>query len=299
MIERPILVVGKNGQLARSLRKIADERMIPLVAASRPELDIHDIESIDRIVSAVKPKAIVNTAAYTAVDNAESEPERVFTINRDCAARLATVAAKYMISFVHVSTDFVFDGAKGSSYTENDVPSPLSTYGRSKLEGEWAVSSAYRDALILRTSWVFSPFGRNFVKTMLALAQTREVVGVVDDQRGSPTAARDLAEAILTIVGGFARPSGLYHFACAGETTWHAFASAIFSGWAKRGHRVPVLNPITTAEYPTPARRPANSCLDCSKIQRDFGIEVPPWQKSLDLCLDDLALVPATSDTLL
>jgi dTDP-4-dehydrorhamnose reductase len=296
----PILVAGKTGQLARALTRIAVEREIPLVTAQRPELDLESADSIERIVAAVQPKAIVNAAAYTAVDKAESDPERAFSINRDGAARLAAAAAKFRIPFVHVSTDYVFDGRKPSPYLEEDVPYPLSIYGRSKLEGELAVRNAYADAIIIRTSWVFSPFGQNFVKTMLRLAETNEAVKVVNDQRGSPTAAQDLAETIVAILEASARNfpggGGLYHFACAGETTWYGFAEAIYAGWAKRGHRVPILNPITTAEYTTSARRPANSRLDCSKIQRTFQIQAPPWQKSLDFCLNDLALALALSD---
>lgn len=182
---------------------------------------------------------------------------------------------------------------------EDDLPSPLSVYGQSKLQGEFAVRDACADALVIRTSWIFSPAAQNFVKTMLRLAETRESVGVVNDQLGSPTAAQDLAATILAILGECVQnpPSraGLYHFACAGETTWYGFAEAIYAGWAKRGHRVPRLNPITTVGYPTLARRPANSRLDCSKIQRAFGIQRRPWQKSLDFCLDALSLAP--SDT--
>jgi dTDP-4-dehydrorhamnose reductase len=295
----PILVVGKSGQLARALTTIAREREIPLLTAQRPELDLESVDSVARIVAAVKPKAIVNAAAYTAVDRAESEPERAFSINRDGAARLAAAAAKFRIPLVHVSTDYVFDGTKPSPYLEEDVASPLSIYGRSKLEGELAVRSAYADAVIIRTSWVFSPFGQNFVKTILRLAEKMEAVKVVNDQRGSPTAAHDLAETIVAILeasdGSSLSGGGLYHFACAGETTWYGFAEAIYAGWAKRGHRVPTLKPITTAEYPTPARRPANSRLDCGKIQRTFRIPRPTWQKSLDFCLDELAL--AVSET--
>ena len=293
---QPILVAGKTGQLARALTTLAGERAIPLVTAGRPDLDLEDVSSIERIITEVAPKAIVNAAAYTAVDKAESEPERAFAVNRDGAARLAAAAAKLMVPFVHVSTDFVFDGKKTSPYLEDDAPSPLSVYGRSKLEGEFAVRDAYADAVIIRTSWVFSAFGQNFVKTMLRLAETREAVGVVNDQHGSPTAAQDLAETILAILernatgpvsGGLA---GLYHFTGAGETTWYGFAEAIFAGWARRGHRVPTLKPITTAEYPTPARRPARSALDCGKIERTFRIRRASWQKALDCCLDDLSL---------
>lgn len=289
----PILVAGTTGQLARAFARLAGERAVPVVTAEPPVLDLENVESVERVVTAVAPRAIVNAAAYTAVDKAESEPERAFRVNCHGAARLAAAAAKFRIPFVHVSTDYVFDGAKSSPYREDDFPSPLSIYGRSKLEGELAVRDACVDAIIIRTSWVFSPFGQNFVKTMIRLAETRESVTVVNDQQGSPTGAQDLAEAILAVLERGTKDDsggGLYHFACAGETTWYGFAKAIFAGWAKRGHRVPTLEPITTAEYPTPARRPANSRLDCSKIQHTFQIPRPTWQKSLDSCLDELAL---------
>ena len=295
----PILVAGKTGQLARAMTKLAGERAISLVTAGRPEFDIEDVDSVERIIAAVAPKAIVNAAAYTAVDKAETEPARAYGINCVGAARLAAAAAKHKIPFVHVSTDYVFDGTKTSPYLEDDLPSPLSVYGQSKLQGEFAVRDACADALVIRTSWIFSSSAQNFVKTMLRLAETRESVGVVNDQLGSPTAAEDLAATILTILGectqNTSSRAGLYHFTCAGDTTWYGFAEAIYAGWAKRGHRVPRLNPITTAEYPTPARRPSNSRLDCSKIQRTFGIQSRPWPESLDFCLDALSL--ATSDT--
>jgi dTDP-4-dehydrorhamnose reductase len=298
-LTRRILVAGKTGQLARAIAELTCECAIPLVTVGPPELDLQDDDSVERVVTAIAPKAIVNAAAYNLVDKAESEPERAFGVNRDGAARLAAAAAKFKIPFVHVSTDYVFDGSKASPYHEDDVPAPLSIYGRSKLEGEIAVRNAYADAVVIRTSWLFSRFGQNFVKTMLRLADSG-VVSVVDDQRGAPTGARDLAGAILTVLEQIAgneasSRAGVYHLACGGETTWCGFARAIYAGWAERGRHIPALKPITTADYPTPARRPANSRLDCSKIERTFGIRLPPWQKALDLCLDDLAA--ARSDT--
>jgi dTDP-4-dehydrorhamnose reductase len=192
-----------------------------------------------------------------------------------------------------VSTDYVFDGLKASPYREHDVPSPLNAYGRSKLEGERAVCNAYPAALVLRTSWAYSARGHNFARTMLRLAETRDVVRVVDDQHGAPTSTSDVARAILDILaqfdkGNYAARSGIYHLTATGETTWHGFAAAIFDGWARRGGRVPILERIATADYPTPARRPANCRLDCAKIERTFGVRLPLWQLSLDSCLDDL-----------
>jgi len=296
--ERPILVAGNTGQLARCLVEAARRRATALVSAGRPELDLTRPTAFVRVIEAHAPRAIINAAAYTAVDKAEAEPALAMAVNRDGARALAAAAARLGVPFIHVSTDYVFDGRKDASYREEDAPVALGIYGRSKLEGEAAVADAYPAGVILRTSWVYSPFGQNFVTTMLRLAATREKVGVVDDQHGAPTAAPDLAHAILDLIGlaGAALDrdtGGIYHLAAAGETTWYGFAEAIFSGWARRGHRVPMLEPITTAQYPTAARRPANSRLDCSKIARVFGLRLPPWQSSLERCLDELALAQA------
>ena len=250
---RPILVAGTTGQLARSLVDVGQQRAIPIVAVSRPKLDLEKADTIERVVKAVLPRAIVNAAAYTAVDMAESEPERAFAVNRDGARRLAETARRFRIPFVHVSTDYVFDGRKASTYCENDDPRPLGAYGQSKLEGENAVMAANPDALVFRTSWIYSPYGTNFLKTMLRLADTRDVVRVVDDQYGAPTAAIDLGRAIVdALVRVLEREArgraGVYHVTAAGETTWYGFAKAIFAGWHDRGHRIPQLEAITTAD---------------------------------------------------
>jgi dTDP-4-dehydrorhamnose reductase len=298
MSGQPILVAGKTGQLARCLAQEARRRGSALVALGRPELDLSQPELVAPMVAAGAPRAIVNAAAYTAVDKAESEPALAMAVNRDSAGALAAAAAQLGVPFIHVSTDYVFDGRKDAPYREEDAPCPLGAYGRSKLEGEAAVRAACPAAVILRTSWVYSPFGQNFLTTMLRLAATREKVQVVDDQHGAPTAAPDLAAAILDLSERLTArrmddTGGIYHLAGAGETTWYGFAATIFAGWARRGHRVPVLAPITTAQYPTLARRPANSRLDCSKIARVFGLRLPPWQNSLERCLDELASAPA------
>jgi dTDP-4-dehydrorhamnose reductase len=296
MSGQPILVAGKTGQLARCIADEARRRAIALVTLGRPELDLAQPDMAARTVARHAPRAIVNAAAYTAVDKAEAEPALAMAVNRDGAGALATAAAKLGVPFIHVSTDYVFDGRKDAPYREDDAPCPLGAYGRSKLEGEAAVRAACPAGVILRTSWVYGPFGQNFVATMLRLAATREKVQVVADQHGAPTAAPDLAGAILDLAERLSAPrtddrdtGGIYHLAGAGATTWHGFAAAIFAGWARRGHRVPMLEPITTAQYPTPARRPANSRLDCSKIARVFGLRLPPWQSSLERCLDELA----------
>ena len=290
----PILVAGKTGQLARSLAEEAVLRGVALIAMERPQLDLTDPGSVERAVAATAPRAVINAAAYTAVDQAEAEPALAFALNRDGAARLAAAAAQRGVPFIHVSTDYVFDGRKDAPYREDDVPSPLGVYGRSKLAGERAVRATCPAGVILRTSWLYGRFGRNFVTTMLQLARTRELARVVDDQHGAPTAARDLARAILDLtermIGADTQGrAGIYHVAAQGETTWHGFAAAIFSGWARRGRRVPQLEPITTADYPTAARRPSNSRLDCSKIERAFGLRLPAWQDSLESCLDEIA----------
>jgi dTDP-4-dehydrorhamnose reductase len=279
--------------MARCLVESAAQRGVRLVAIGRPELDIEDASSIEHAARTVEPCALVNAAAYTAVDRAESEPERAFAVNRDGAARLAVEAQRLGVPLIQISTDYVFDGRKSSGYTEEDAAFPLGVYGRSKLEGEKAVRNAYPGALVLRTSWMYSSYGHNFVKTMLRLAETRDRVHVVEDQCGSPTAGNDLANAILNILdqlrrGDFSSLASVYHLAAPGETNWYGFASAIYAGWAKRGRTVPRLVPIRSADYPTAARRPANSRLDCSKIERQFGIRLPPWQQSLDACLDRL-----------
>jgi dTDP-4-dehydrorhamnose reductase len=291
---RPILVAGKNGQLARCLADVGAQRAVPIFSAGRPEFDLEDPGSIERVVTAVLPEAIVNAAAYTAVDKAESEPQRAFAVNRDGAGQLAATARRFRIPFIHVSTDYVFDGLKSVPYREDDAPSPLGVYGRSKLEGEIAVMTANPDAFVFRTSWIYSPYGTNFVKTMLRLADTHDLVRVVDDQFGAPTAASDLARAILDAVAHVVEKKiqvepGIYHVTAAGETTWFGFANAIFAGWRERGRRVPRLEAIATADYPTPVRRPANSRLDCAKFQRAFGVCLPLWSTSLGTCLDILA----------
>jgi dTDP-4-dehydrorhamnose reductase len=295
MGEKPILVAGKSGQLARCLLDLTALRNVPMIAVGRPELDLENGEGIDRVMAAVEPSAIVNAAAYTAVDRAEAESGHAFAVNCGGAALLADVAARRGIPFIQVSTDYVFGGSKRSPYREDDVPAPLNVYGSSKLASEIAVFKASPGATVIRTSWVYSPYGNNFVRTMLRLSEIQPVVRIVDDQYGAPTSAADLASAILTIVERLRSPDGrddvgIYHLAGEGETTWHGFAAAIFASLARRGRRVPRLQAITTAEYPTPARRPRYSCLDSSKAERIFGVRLPPWRSSLEECLDRLEM---------
>lgn len=254
MSSASILVAGRTGQLARSLSDAGRALDIEIVALGRPDLDLADADSVARATESLVPRAIVNAAAYTNVDGAEIDEQAALTINRDGAARLAAAAQRMSVPFLHVSTDYVFDGTKSSPYREDDAPAPLNAYGRSKLAGEEAVFDACPSAVVLRTSWVYSPYGHNFVKTMLRIAEKQDTVPVVVDQHGAPTAAGDLADAILTLAGvlaaapSSARRGGIYHMSASGEaTTWHGFAAAIFSGWARRGHRVPRLEPDTSA----------------------------------------------------
>lgn len=291
-----IFVTGKTGQLARSMTELARERKLPLVSIGRPEFDLVDPTAIERTLEALRPRAIVNAAAYTLVDKAEAEPDLAFKVNRDGAAHLARLSERLGVPFIHISTDYVFDGNKRTSYQEDDKTAPINVYGSSKRAGEIAVLDSYASAIVIRTSWVYSPYGQNFVKTMLRLAETRDHVRVVNDQKGSPTYAPDLADAILEILNKVESESarnfgGLYHLAASGDATWYEFAAAIFAELAKTGRRVPTLEPITTAEYPTPARRPLNSVLNCSKIHRVFDTRLPDWQHGLDRCLAKLAVV--------
>lgn len=290
---RPVLVVGRSGQLACCFYEMIKERDAPIVLMGRPDLDLENAASVERAVDAVQPAAIVNAAAYTAVDQAEDDPLRAFRVNRDGAASLAVAAQRRDIPFIHISTDYVFDGEKQSPYREDDNTAPINVYGRSKLEGEEAVLDACPRAVVIRTSWIYSPYGHNFLRTMWRLSLSNCTVKVVDDQRGTPTSALDLAAAIMSIVWRLTIDrsgdvGGIYHLTAQGETTWYSFAAEIFAGLTRRGGVVPALEPIATDQYPTPALRPKYSCLDCSKAERVFGIRLAPWRNSLDTCLDQL-----------
>ena len=277
-----ILVTGTKGQVATALIERAKlSHDIELIALGRPELDLENPATVMAAVSSARPDLVVNAAAYTAVDKAESEPDRAFAINRDGAAAVARATAALNVPLIHLSTDYVFDGAKLSPYVETDRTAPLNVYGRSKREGEEAVIASHPGPVVLRTSWVFSPFGSNFVKTMLRLGAERETLRVVDDQIGNPTSALEIADVVLRIAPTLrAAPNtgGLYHLANSGSTSWHGFASMIFDERARLGGQRPKLEAITTADYPTPARRPVNSRLDTSAFTRRFGIEPREWQ---------------------
>jgi len=291
-----VLVAGRTGQLAVELMERLPRDGHVVVAQEAPELDLTDPASIARAVEAANPDAIVNAAAYTAVDKAESQRDLAFAVNATGAGLLAEAAAARGLPFVHVSTDYVFSGAGGAPYAEDAPTGPTGVYGESKLAGERAVLAANPRSAILRTAWVCSPHGANFVKTMLRVGQERPVVSVVADQHGAPTFAADLADAIARILPRLAAAGagdeayGVFHLTGLPHATWHGFAEAIFAEAAARGLTTPELRAITTAEYPTPARRPADGRLDCGRIARVHGIQAADWRASLSRCLD--ALIP-------
>jgi dTDP-4-dehydrorhamnose reductase len=289
-----IAVTGRHGQVARALTEAGAQLKVEIVSLGRPELDLEAPETIGSALTAAAPNIIVNAAAYTAVDQAEREPQRAHAINATGAGRVAATARSLGVPIIHLSTDYVFDGVKAEPYGEADKVAPASVYGASKLAGEQAVAATGCDHVILRTAWVYAPYGKNFVRTMLALAQTREEVRVVNDQIGCPTYAPDIAEAIVAVAHNLLKKPndpqlrGIFNLAGSGETNWAEFAAAIFASLAKKGMRTPVLTQISSADYPTPARRPANSRLDCSKLARSHGVELPMWRSSLRSCLERL-----------
>ena len=288
-----IAVIGREGQLAQCLRLQGRNRRQYVFAAGRPDVDLIKPETVGAWLDHIEPDLVINAAAYTAVDKAETDSEHAFLINATGAGELARLCATAAIPLVHISTDFVFDGSRRRPYVEADTVLPLGVYGASKAAGETAVRRAHSQHIVLRTSWVYSTQGTNFLKTMLRLGAERAELGVVDDQRGCPTSAEDLAEAILTIaprVVANRDPAlwGTYHLTGAYETTWHGFAAEIFRQAAIRGATVPRLKAIATVDYPTLARRPAYSVLDNSKFIATYGFGLPDWRASLSRCLADL-----------
>jgi dTDP-4-dehydrorhamnose reductase len=263
------------------------------------DLDVTDRDAVRRAVDRYRPALIVNAAAYTAVDRAESEPEAAFAVNADGPAHLADAAGMAGIPLVHLSTDYVFDGAKPGAYAEDDPIRPLGVYGASKAAGERAVRGRLERHIILRTSWVFGVHGANFVRTMLRLGRERDRLRVVADQRGCPTGAADIADAVLGIAHQLLVDRrdawGTFHFAAPGGTTWHGFAEAIFERAAPLWGRRPDVAPITTADYPTPARRPANSVLDCARFDRTFALPRRAWTERLDAVVRQLVAARSPS----
>jgi len=282
-----IVVTGREGQVVRSLVEKASLRPdLEMIALGRPSLDLVKPEAVHNAIAAINPDLVVSAAAYTAMDLAEDERELAFAVNATGAEAVAKAAKVCGSPVIHLSTDYVFAGDTDEPYVESDVTAPRSVYGNSKLEGERLVARANPRHIILRTAWVYSPFGKNFVKTMLKLAETHDAVTVVSDQRGNPTSALDIADAIiqvadhLAVVPDFAA-YGVYHLVGAGDTNWSGFARAIFSESARLGGPRAAVTDIMTADYPTKAVRPANSRLSTAKFQQVFDWSPPRWQSSL------------------
>jgi dTDP-4-dehydrorhamnose reductase len=290
-----VLIIGRTGQLATALARTLDGQVERLTILGRPELDLSNPASLREQILRLRPNAIVNAAAYTRVDDAEAEPEAAYVLNATGPGLAASAAAELRAAFVHVSTDYVFDGRLGRPYRETDETAPLNVYGASKLAGERAVAAANPNHVILRTSWLFSETGSNFVRTMLRLAETRDAIRVVDDQHGRPTYAPDLAEAIGAILPRLTASQdpelrGLFHYAGADDATWFSLASAVIDHAASRNGRPVAVTPIRSSDYPTPAARPMDTRLDCRRIEAAFGVSPRPWRESLSRCL---AAIPA------
>lgn len=286
-----VLQFGASGQLARELLARAGRVNVHIEALRRADVDLTDIAAVSEAVRETQTDLVINAAAYTAVDRAESEEALALAVNAAAPQAMAQACAERGLPFLHVSTDYVFNGERAGAWTEDDLICPINAYGRSKAAGEAAVAGAGARATVIRTSWLFSPFGANFVKTMLRLARDRPRLNVVDDQRGRPTAVGDLADFILStaprLVEGDSATAGVFHFAGAGTTTWRGLAEAVVA--MSNGPRPPV-DPIATADYPTPARRPRNSELDCGKIERVFGVRPRSWRDGLAETLERLAM---------
>lgn len=282
-----VLVTGSNGQVGYCLVQQLRQQNADFLALDRDQLDITQRQAVWQTVSDYRPDVIINAAAYTAVDKAESEAEQAFAINRDGAAYLAEAAQQIGAAMLHISTDYVFDGQATQPYTETDATAPQGVYGQSKLAGEQAVLAACSRSIILRTAWVFGEHGHNFVKTMLRLGRERDSLGIVSDQHGAPTYAGDIAAALLHIAHhitqGKPTEYGIYHFSGKPYVSWYQFAEAIFQQAQQQGilANTPQLLAIATPDYPTPAKRPANSCLQLDKIQQAFGISPSDWQQAL------------------
>lgn len=282
-----LLVLGRDGQVARELAKLGALDGLELAFSGRERLDLARADPCS-LLDELRPTAVINAAGYTAVDKAESDPEAAFRLNRDVPAALALACAASGLPLVHFSTDYVFDGAKPTPYVESDAVAPAGIYGASKAEGEAKVMAAGGPAIVLRTSWVFSAFGANFVKTMLRLAESRDEIAVVADQIGRPTWAADCARAavrsVQAMLAGEVKGAELYHLAGQGDASWADFAEAIFAISESRGGPSARVRRIGTVDYPTPAKRPTNSRLDCTKIARELSFRAGPWQEGLRTC---------------
>lgn len=281
-----ILVFGASGQLGTCLKALADAKgVVDINFPEEVSADILNLDGLQIAFESVKPAFVINCAAYTAVDKAEEDVELARRVNRDGAANLALMCKTYGATLIHISTDFVFEGNSPKLLSELDATNPISVYGLTKLEGEQAIAATMQAFYILRTSWLYSEHGNNFVKTMLKLGSTREELKVIVDQVGTPTYAMDLADAIFQIIASDKQAYGVYHFSNEGVTSWFDFATAIFeiSGMSTR------VLPIPGSEYPTAAERPAYSVMDKSKIKNTFNITIPHWRKSLEICLNKLS----------
>ncbi|WP_010337070.1 dTDP-4-dehydrorhamnose reductase [Sphingobium yanoikuyae] len=283
-----MVVTGRHGQVVTALAELArDHDMVTVVPLGRPALDLADLGSIDQALVNAKPDIIVSAGAYTAVDKAESDDQLAMTINGRAPSMIADTAARLDVPLIHISTDYVFDGYGATAYREDDPVNPVSVYGRTKRAGEEAVMAAGRDHAIVRTSWVYSPFGNNFVKTMLRLAAERDLVAVVADQKGAPTSAFDIAQGLFTMADqmlvhrGDPGRRGIFHLTGATSTDWATFAEGIFAASAACGGPSAAVRRITTADYPTAARRPSNARLDNGKLLTHFGISPPSWTQSI------------------
>jgi len=290
-----ILVIGSKGQLGSELMRLGATAGIAMAGRDLPEMDITDNAQVAETLAAEKPGVLINAAAFTDVEKAQTLCDAAFSVNSHGPAILAEQCAKAGAPLIHISTDFVFDGQKNSPYLESDATGPLSVYGASKLAGEKKIMARHKTHLIFRTSWLYGVYGANFVKTMLGLAQTKKTVRVVADQHGSPTCAADLARALISIsLDVMAKPAdiewGIYHYGGLGATTWAAFATQIYETAKRIGvaSKIPDVIPIPASEYPTAAKRPLYSVLDCAKIKKNFGISPRPWPESLEETLKRL-----------
>lgn len=284
-----ILVVGRTGQVARALAEAAPEARF----LGRDALDLTETDRIAPAIAGAEPSVVINAAAYTAVDRAEDEPELAHQVNATAVGEIARGAAEAGAPLIHLSTDYVYPGTRTGPHWEDDPTGPLGVYGASKLAGERLALAANPRTTVLRTSWVYAPWGQNFVATMLRLGAERERLSIVADQHGCPTSALDIAAACLAALPRLSEPeaAGIFHLAGLGETTWAGFAEAIFDGAVSRGllTHAPTVEPIPTSAYPTKARRPANSALDCARFEQVFGWEMRDWRTSLGIVLDRLA----------
>lgn len=287
MTKPVVLVTGSNGQVGKELQQLASQYpQFRFVFASREDLPLHHFGLAENFFIGIHPQYCINCAAYTAVDKAESEPELATLVNGEAVGHLAALCKKYSTKLIHISTDYVFDGQQERPYIETDPTAPVSVYGRTKLLGEQLCLKEDPEAIIIRTAWVYSEFGNNFVKTMMRLMRDRMELNVVNDQIGAPTYAADLAKAILEIISTEKWISGIYHYSNAGKISWYDFAEKIreLIGSACK------INPIPTSQYPTPAKRPFFSLLNTSKISETYAVEVPDWEQSLKKCIERLKI---------